>query len=159
MKDYARAGEALSDKEALKTMLLRHEGLRLRPYRDSTGRLTIGVGRNLTDVGISHDEAMMLLDADIERALRAFRACARLYGVDAERLPRRVRLALSDMAFNLGYRLSGFRRMWKALASGDYDRAADEMLDSRWARQVARRATELSAMVRSARENHMEVQP
>ena len=50
----------------LRDQLIIDEGLRLRPYRDSVGKLTIGVGRNLDDVGISNDEAMVLLDHDIE---------------------------------------------------------------------------------------------
>lgn len=55
----------------LKDMLIRHEGLKLKPYRDTVGKLTIGAGRNLNDLGISEREAMFLLDNDImERAGR-----------------------------------------------------------------------------------------
>ena len=50
------------DTDKLLSDLVRDEGLRLRPYADTVGKTTIGVGRNLTDVGISHDEALALLE-------------------------------------------------------------------------------------------------
>ena len=59
------------DLDALKAQLTRHEGLRLKPYRDTLGHLTIGVGRNLSEVGISEAEAIALLDADIQRRYAA----------------------------------------------------------------------------------------
>ena len=53
------------------------------------------------------------------------------------------------MAFNLGGpRLAGFRRMRAAIAGNDCNRAADEALDSRWARQTGRRANETAALFR-----------
>ena len=54
--------------ENLKLMLLRHEGLKLKPYQDTVGKVTVGVGRNLDDVGISREEAMFMLDNDIKKA-------------------------------------------------------------------------------------------
>ena len=57
--------QEIMDYEKLKLQLIKHEGLRLKPYRDSVGILSIGVGRNLDDVGISEDEAMVLLGNDI----------------------------------------------------------------------------------------------
>jgi len=52
----------------LTEQLTRHEGLRLKPYADTVGKLTIGVGRNLDDVGITEDEALMMLENDIKIA-------------------------------------------------------------------------------------------
>lgn len=46
-------------------MLIRHDGLRLKPYRDTRNKLTIGVGRNLDDVGITREEALMLPNNEI----------------------------------------------------------------------------------------------
>lgn len=46
----------------LHDMLIRHEGLRLKPYHDTVRKLTIGIGRNLDDVGITHEEALILLE-------------------------------------------------------------------------------------------------
>lgn len=58
------------NRDRLKAQLVIDEGLRLRPYRDSVGKLTIGCGRNLDDVGITAAEAMMLLDNDVSRVER-----------------------------------------------------------------------------------------
>ncbi len=55
------------DKIALAARLVREEGLRLKPYRDEVGKLTIGIGRNLEDVGISDSEANFMLGSDISR--------------------------------------------------------------------------------------------
>ena len=57
------------DLDALRSELRRDEGVRLKPYRDTVGKITIGVGRNLTDVGITPDEADVLLDHDIAAAI------------------------------------------------------------------------------------------
>ena len=51
--------------ETLRERIARHEGIRLTPYRDSVGKLTIGIGRNLDDLGITLEEAHHLLDNDI----------------------------------------------------------------------------------------------
>jgi lysozyme len=51
-------------------MLIRHEGLRLKPYRDAKNKLTIGVGRNVDDAGITREEALMLLNNDIATVRR-----------------------------------------------------------------------------------------
>ena len=53
--------------ESMIGMLKRHEGLRLKPYQDTIGKLTIGYGRNLDDRGISKEEAEYLLRNDISR--------------------------------------------------------------------------------------------
>ncbi|MCV6587566.1 MAG: hypothetical protein OIF57_00865 [Marinobacterium sp.] len=66
------------------------------------------------------------------------------------RLDAARQLVLANMAYNLGVpRLKGFRKMWRALEQGDYKLAAAEMLDSRWARQVGKRATELAEQRRA----------
>jgi len=133
------------DRGMLKTELVRDEGMRLKPYTDTVGKVTIGVGRNLDDVGISETEALDMLDADIDRSIE-----------DLERnlpwlfeRPEPVQRALVNMCFNLGWpRLSGFRKMLAALEAGDYDTAAAEALDSRWARQVGARAERIAALFR-----------
>ena len=135
--------------DRLREMLIRHEGMRLKPYRCPAGKLTIGVGRNLEDVGISEDEAFYLLDNDIRRAEATAAECAGRHGVLWEGLPEDARLVLLNMAFNLGYRLGGFRKMFAALRKGDYEDAAREMLDSRWARQVGQRAIELAEIMKN----------
>lgn len=123
--------------------LMRHEGIRLRPYRCTAGKLTIGVGRNLEDVGISRAEAEELLQHDIDRILREARQLP-VYE-DLDHIRQNV---LMNMLFNLGLsRLLQFKRMFEALRIGSYTKAAAEMLDSRWAEQVGDRAKELAKMM------------
>jgi lysozyme len=129
----------------LRKMLIRHEGLRLKPYRDIRNKLTIGVGRNLDDVGITRAEALLLLDNDIARVRHEVeRAFPWFSGLN----PARKDVVL-NMVFNLG--LSRFRRFGKTIAAikaRDWEGAAREMLASLWARQVGRRARELAEMMR-----------
>ena len=133
--------------EQLKKMLIRHEALRLKPYKDSVGKLTIGVGRNLDDRGITEAEAMLLLSNDIGSAMTDAQSFAWFKALDSVRQD-----VVLDMLFNLGkQRFSGFRKMIIAIENTDYPRAADEMLDSKWARQVGLRASELSQMMREGR--------
>jgi lysozyme len=132
--------------ESLIDMLIRHEGLRLKPYRCPAGKLTIGVGRNLDDVGISKEEAMRMLSHDIERVQGEMdRHLPWWTMLD---VPRQV--VLTNMAFNLGiHGLMKFEKFLLAVQQGEYERAAGEMLDSLWAKQVHRRAVELAALMQS----------
>lgn len=129
--------------------LKRHEGFRSKPYRCTAGKLTIGIGRNLDDKGISEDEAYIMLLSDISDATNdLIKAKPQVW----ERLnDDSVRqCVLINMTFNLGIsRLLKFKKMWAAIEAGDYAEAADEMLDSRWAAQVGERALELSDMMRT----------
>jgi lysozyme len=138
-----------ADLAALREQLIRHEGLRLRPYRCSAGKWTIGVGRNLEDHGITAPEAMALLDHDIEECLADLRQWGWFLLLD----PVRQR-ALIDMRFNLGpSRLRGFKKFLNAMGQGDWARAYDEMLHSAWATQVGGRAMRLARMVRDGVES------
>ena len=128
-------------------MLIRHEGLRLKPYNDTVGKLTIGVGRNLDDVGISEREAMVLLSSDI---LQAKTSAAKIFWPEFESLNEARQSALIDMAFNLGEgKLRGFKSMIAAIKNGDFDSAAFHALDSKWATQVGHRANEIAEMLRT----------
>ena len=132
------------DRSALNAELIRDEGLRLRPYLDSVGKLTIGVGRNLDDVGISNAEALTMLANDVDLAIHELESRFTWFG-DLSDARQRV---LVNMCFNLGItRLLGFRNMLAAVELGDYYKAAHEMLDSKWARQVGDRAKRLATMM------------
>lgn len=133
------------DRTLLKSQLERHEGLRLKPYRDTVGKLTVGYGRNLDDVGITPEEAELMLDNDIDAAEK------HLLTVDEYNELDPIRQAvICNMCFNLGfYGLMAFRKMWKAIARKDYSEAAKQMLDSLWARQVGYRADELAQIMRT----------
>lgn len=130
----------------LKVLLLRHEGKRSKPYNDTAGKLTIGVGRNLTDEGLSDDEITLLLDNDINRVFQELPSIVPSFGS----LDETRQHVLMDMCFNLGApRLLKFVSMLAAIEKRDFGAAADAMLDSLWAKQVGGRATELAAMMRS----------
>lgn len=121
--------------------LIDHEGLELFPYKCTAEKLTIGVGRNLDDRGISEDEAKYLLENDIaivERELLERQPMVSMLDSVRQRV-------LVDMGFNLGLpTLMKFQNMWDAIEDENWEEAAEQMLDSRWARQVGRRATRLA---------------
>ena len=132
--------------DRLKETLIRHEGIRLKPYKDSMGKITIGIGRNLDDMGISTEEAGLMFLNDLDRVERElltnFKWLPALSDVRQE--------VLMNMCFNLGItRLNGFRKMLAALADRNYEQAAVEMLDSKWATQVGSRALRLAEQMRS----------
>lgn len=126
--------------------LKRHEGLRLKPYLCTADKFTIGIGRNLEDVGISEQEAEMLLLNDIERAkqtlLQKFPWTAEL---DEVRFA-----ALINFTFNVGIgTVAKFKNAMGLLKQKNYDMAADEFLQSRWANQVGKRAIEVTDQIRT----------
>lgn len=138
----------LNDRAALCAQLMRHEGVRLKPYTDTVGKLTIGCGRNLTDRGISEDEAHYLLENDVDACIRDLSRLAWFADLD----PVRQR-ALVDLCFNVGMAaLLGFQHALAAMAIGDYPAAADGFTASRWYQQVGVRGPAIVAMVRTGQE-------
>ena len=130
----------------VKEQLISHEGLRLKPYRCTAGKLTIGVGRNLDDCGISKPEAMVLLDNDILNCETELleHLLAVYTGLNDTR-----KAVLVNMCFNLGISsLLGFKNTLAFIIAGDFERAANNMLASKWAKQVGLRAIELSEQMR-----------
>lgn len=124
--------------------LIKHEGLRLRPYTCPAGKLTIGVGRNLEDRGISEEEAMIMLQNDIIACRKECYSNFIWYG-EMDELRQEVIL---EMCFNLGItRLKGFKKMLKACELKNYSLASQEMLTSLWARQVGNRAKTLAKIM------------
>lgn len=132
----------------LRQMLIRHEGLSLKPYRCPAGRLTIGVGRNIEDVGVTELEAMLMLSNDMARVEKE--AIGSFPWFKSLSIARQD--VVLNMLFNMGLaRFKGFKKMIAALIDGNFNKAADEMLDSKWASQVGIRAKELASMMRSGR--------
>lgn len=136
--------------ETLLDMLKRHEGLRLKPYNCSADKLTIGYGRNLTDVGISENEAMILLVHDMERALQDIRNVFPNFSD----LPESRQDALTNMMFNLGKpRFLRFCKMIEVVKNvkkeQDWQLVADEAKDSLWYSQVGIRAIEIVRLLRN----------
>ena len=135
----------MTDKERLTADLIRDEDLRLKPYRDTAGKLTIGIGQNLDDVGITEAEARFLLANDIAKAIEDAKAVCPSF----ETLPEPAQRALANMAFNLGRtRLSKFKNMLAALEAKDFETAAREALDSKWAEQVGERAWRIAQAIK-----------
>jgi lysozyme len=128
----------------LEAQLNLHEDKRKFPYRDTVGKLTIGVGRNLDDRGLSDDEIAYLLANDIKMVKEDLdRALPWWRQMDAVR--QRV---LADMCFNLGIsRLLLFRNTLKAMKEGDYALAASGMRNSLWYKQVGTRGIRLVKMM------------
>lgn len=136
----------MNNQQDIHDLLILHEGKRLKPYIDTVGKLTVGVGRNLFSVGISDDECMLMLDNDISRSIEDVRFLFSCY----DSLDRPRQLVLISMAFNLGrLRLSKFVRFIWAVHQKDYDTAAQEMRDSRWYEQVGHRGEQLARTMQS----------
>jgi len=117
-------------------LIIKHESKKLYPYRDSVGKLTIGVGHNLDDNGISNSVAEFMLAEDIKTAEDE------LIDVfpEFDTYPEKVRMVMTDMMFNMGYhRFIGFKKMIKAVNNRDYKLAAAEAKDSKWCKQVGSR--------------------
>jgi lysozyme len=133
-------------RQKLKNLLVQHESYRQFPYSDTTGHLTIGIGRNLSDRGVSTNEALSLLDDDI------FYFTTKLAHIVPcfNRLDDNRKIVLVDMCFNLGVNgFLGFKSMLDALERDDYNAAADAIVDSKAAEQCGERYQQLAFIMRS----------
>lgn len=136
----------MMDKQQLKNELTRDEKEMLTLYKDTVGKYTIGVGRNLSDRGISHDESQFMLDNDI-KLVESDLNSKLSWWVNLTDSRQRV---LANMCFNLGInRLLGFKNTLEFIRTGQYDKAAEGMLQSLWAKQVGARAVRLAEMMRA----------
>ena len=125
-----------------------HEGFRSTVYTCSGGKKTVGYGRNLQDIGISEEEAEMLLKNDIYEAtnqlLNAFPFMATFSDVRIS--------AMINFTFNVGIgTVRKFSNTIEYLKNEDWDAAADEMMDSKWAEQVGDRAIQITEQIRTGR--------
>lgn len=137
------------DINKLSQSIKNNEALRLTPYVDSTGNLTIGYGINLK-VGITLPEANFLLNNRIQSTIAALVEKPWFQYIISDDVRSR---AITEMAFNLGIEgLSGFKIALASLAKGDYEGAASGFLDSEWAIQVGDRATQLTQMIATGKD-------
>lgn len=124
-------------------MLKKHEGSCRYPYIDTTGHITIGIGRNLTDNGLSDDEVEFLLKNDI---INCWNDLHKFEWFSKQSIS--VKNVLIDMCFNLGLpKFLQFKKMIAALDKMDFNEASKEALDSLWAKQNPRRAREISDII------------
>lgn len=127
-------------------MIERHEGNKPTAYQDSLGIWTVGIGHNLTRP-LSQSAIQQIFIDDVAEATND---CLHAFPWFAD-LTQPRQAALVDMCFNLGLpRLQGFRKFLVAMANGDYETAANEMLDSLWAKQTGRRSIELAGLIRGS---------
>jgi len=135
------------NRQRLIDSLINHEGIRNLVYEDSVGILTIGVGHNVEDVPLTPRAIQAILEDDINIATAELDRSWNHWKRDLSPARQNV---LIEMVFNLGYpRFSKFEKLIQAIHDHDYEAAADEMLDSKWARQVGRRAINLATQMRS----------
>ena len=143
-----------------------NEGYKKKAYRDSRKHLTVGIGFNLDQPGakqvleklgidynkvrqgqeLNDQQIKSIFSKDTEVAIMNAKSFADNY----DSLPKSVKLALIDMAFNLGGAgLNKFANLKQAIESYNYQKAANEMKNSLWFKQVPQRASKLIAMVQS----------
>ena len=138
----------MTDRQRLVDQLILHEGIHLKVYRDTMGIETIGVGRNLRDKGLSEQEAMLLLDHDVEEVTRDLETWPWYAALD----PIRQR-GLCDLRFNLGpTRFRGFKMLLRKVGEGDYVAASHALQDSVWFTQVGARGPRLVTMLRTGQD-------
>ena len=132
------------------------EGVKYEIYLDHLGLPTCGIGHLIVEgdeeygqeVGttVSEERVAELFESDVQVTLDE---CERLYSGFSE-LPEEVQHILANMMFNMGRpRLSGFKKFNAAVAAGEWEEAAEEMIDSRWYRQVTNRADRLVTRMRA----------
>lgn len=120
------------------------EGFRSRPYRCTAGKLTIGYGRNIEDVGITENEALFMLREDIKKTKKELYDKLPFF----ESLSDSRQEALINMAFNLGVNgLLKFKKTLDYISKGQFVEASKEVLNSKWANQVGKRAERISKQI------------
>jgi lysozyme len=148
-------------------MIALNEGVKPKVYKDSKGHKTIGVGFNLEDAGnqkilkkegidinellngreLSDQEIKTLYNHSLTQAFND----AQKFDKNFAKRPEKVKKAIVDMSFNLGLtRLNKFKKMREGLEANDYSKAADEMVDSEWYKQVKSRGPRTVNLMRSS---------
>lgn len=127
----------------LKTLLISHEGKESLPYLDTEGKVTIGIGRNLTDVGLREDEIDYMYKNDVDFF---YTQLSKIYPWFLE-LNEARQIALVDMAFMGLKKFATFKKMIAALSMHNYSIAAIELLNSNYARKLQNRANQLANII------------
>lgn len=133
------------DRTKLISQLVKHEGLRLKPYTDTVGKLTIGIGHNLTDNGLTKDQCVAICNDDIDNTVALLESkCPWFKGLDDVR-----QRAIADMTFNLMEKILDFTGLIAAINVKAWDAAANHILNSKFGQQVGKRAQDLAHMMRT----------
>jgi GH24 family phage-related lysozyme (muramidase) len=132
--------------DILKTKLTLHEGRKNKIYTDTVGKVTCGIGHNLSDNGVSDAVIDLLYQEDVADAIADVKKLIPAF----DSLSDNRKIALTDFCFQLGYfKMSQFTNSIALLNSGKFSDAADNMLQSLWAKQVPSRAKEVTDMIRN----------
>lgn len=139
--------------EQIKEMIQLHEGYMPTVYLDTVKVPTAGYGHAFhLGSKIPHKVAELLFEHDFDGVKKDYEILAANNGglvLDPVR-----RAVLMDMLFNMGMvRVNQFKKMFRAILKGDYATAAEEMLDSKWAKQVGPRAIRLAKMMKTGEED------
>jgi len=136
----------MNDKDIMDE-IKKHEGYSDTVYIDSVGVPTVGYGHALLHGSkIPAVVADLLFEQDFNIAIKDYTILSNRWGIELNPVRRGI---IVNMLFNMGMtRVSKFQNMLTALLSKNYDKAADEMLNSRWATQVGKRADELANKMR-----------
>jgi lysozyme len=138
----------VTERQLLVEQLIDHEALRLKPYYDTAGKITIGVGRNLSDKGLTDQEAFALLGHDIDECINDLATFAWFAALDSVR-----QRAVIDFRFNRGAAgFRDFRHFVHYMAIGDFLKAAGALRDSPWYGQVKRRGVRLARMIETGQD-------
>lgn len=144
MEDLEKAAKREEARIAL------HEGIRLFPYRCTANKLTIGIGRNLEDKGISKEEAYYLLRNDLKECHK--QCCDSFWWYGEMDLVRQS--IIKELCLNIGIGgLKKFKNMLLACSLKNYREAAKQMLDSKWATQVGKRAQTMAKIMETGIDN------
>lgn len=132
--------------ENMVRLLVLDEGYKQFPYKDTRGKLTIGIGWNIEDTGIEYDLAILVLKYQLNKLkTKLYTALPFFKGLNDTR-----QAVLIDMAFNLGISgLFNFKKTLQLIAEKKYVQASTEMLNSKWYSDVGKRAERLSEMMRT----------
>ena len=137
------------DRDLIKKRLIDFEGLVLKSYVCPTGYTSVGVGRNLETNGITEEEAMYLLNNDIKTVIKKLDK----HWITWRKLPITAQYVCIDLVFNMGVNsFMSFRKTRAYMEMGDFEKAGIELLNSKYAEQVGRRAIFNSEQLKSCKE-------
>lgn len=129
-----------------KAILKLDEGYSNKPYLDTAEKITIGIGHNLSDKGLSEEVINIIFKEDFLSSLTD----ARSIFPDFDGWPLGRQVAIINMIFNLGKRkFSEFKKMISAIKKGDWNSASEEALNSKWAIQTGKRAVRIAQVLKS----------
>ena len=142
------------DMDRLLESVKKHEGYKNKVYLDTLGKRTVGVGHLCVEDFWEDDKEyeekflMTILEHDLSDAIKG--ANDLMVENGCMDMNEKAHELIIEMVFQLGKTgVSKFRNMWKALSALDYSTAAEQMLDSRWAKQTPNRANGMADIMRS----------